>query len=72
MPKPIHEALHLPAPYRIRVSVEGYIDKTHWKLRFMASPTGGTMAVYAASQSFGEWCEISKASFQQLASLIIA
>lgn len=67
----VHEQLKLQSTYKMRVTVDGHIDKTHYRLRGLASQTGGTMIVYAKSVNWGNWQEINRAEFEQLGAKII-
>lgn len=67
----IHKALDLPSPYHVRVSVEGHIEKVHYRLRIMSSPTGGAETVWALSVSWGPWQETTGEEFMRLAKRII-
>lgn len=67
----IHEALELPSPYHVRVAVEGHIEKVHYRLRIMSSPTGGAETVHALSVSWGPWQETSGEEWMRLAKRII-
>jgi len=69
--KTVHQALQLQSTYQIRVAVEGHIGTTHYRLRGLASQTGGTMTVYAKSESWSEWKEINQQEFRRLAGLIV-
>ena len=69
--KQLKKALNLPATYRIRVRVDGYIGAHYHELRMLTSDTGGHVAVYAKSVGFGFWQEITLVEWKTLAAQVI-
>lgn len=64
----IHKDLNIQTTYRIRVSLDGHIGKTHHELVELASETGGTTKVYANKETYGShWREITRVEFLELA-----
>jgi hypothetical protein len=69
----VHQVLKLEPCYRVRVSIEGWIDDVYWKLRKMGSKCPEDPIVYAASESAGNFKpvrQITEEEFTRLARLI--